>query len=214
MKFGTEMEETERTMAISAQQVKNLRDKTGAGMMDCKRALQETNGDIDEAVEVLRKQGMAKAEKRSGREANEGVITSYIHPGGRIGVLLELNCETDFVAKTDEFQDLAYDLAMQIAAMNPLAMDRERMDDTLVEKEKAILKEQALQEGKPEHIAEKIIEGRLEKFFKEVTLLEQPFIKDTDKSVEQLIKEAVAKLGENIAVNRYVRYELGETSEE
>jgi len=208
------MEETERTMAISAQQVKELRDKTGAGMMDCKRALQETNGDIDEAVEVLRKRGMAKAEKRAGREANEGVITSYIHPGGRIGVLLELNCETDFVAKTDEFQDLAYDLAMQIAAMNPLAIDRDRMDDTVVEKEKAIFKEQASQEGKPEHIVEKIIDGRLEKFFKEVTLLEQPFIKDTDKSVDQLINEAVAKLGENIAVNRYVRYELGEDSTE
>ncbi len=201
-------------MGISADQVKQLRDKTGAGMMDCKRALQEADGDMDAAVEILRKQGMAKAEKRSGREVNEGVITSYIHPGGRIGVLLELNCETDFVAKTDDFQDLAMDIAMQIAAMSPVAIERDDVDKTLVEKEKTILEEQARQEGKPDHIVEKIVEGRLDKFFNEIALLEQPFIKDTDKSVEQLITEGIAKLGENISVNRFVRYELGEDSEE
>lgn len=201
-------------MAISAQQVKELRDKTGAGMMDCKRALEESDGDMEKAVEVLRKQGIAKAEKKSGRTANEGLITSYIHPGGRIGVLLEINCETDFVAKTDDFQNLANDIAMQIAAMSPLALSREDVDDEVVEKEKSIYKEQALQEGKPEHIVDKIITGRLEKFYSEVTLLEQPFVKDTDKSVNQLITEAVTKLGENIAVSRFVRYELGENSEE
>jgi len=201
-------------MAISASEVKKLRDKTGAGMMACKRALEESDGDVEKAIEVLRKQGMAKAEKRAGREANEGVITSYIHPGGRIGVLLELNCETDFVAKTDDFQTLSDNIAMQVAAMSPIAVDRDGVDETLVEKEKAIYKEQALQEGKPEHIVEKIVDGRIDKFFSEVTLLEQPFIKDTDKSVEQLISEAVSKLGENITVNRFVRYELGEDSEE
>jgi len=200
-------------MAISAQQVKELRDNTGAGMMDCKHALEESDGDMEKAVEVLRKQGIAKAEKKSGRTANEGLITSYIHPGGRIGVLLELNCETDFVAKTDDFQSLANDIAMQIAAMSPMALSREDVDDEMVEKEKNIYKEQALQEGKPEHIVDKIITGRLEKFYAEVTLLEQPFVKDTDKSVNQLITEAVTKLGENIAVSRFVRYELGENSE-
>lgn len=200
-------------MAISAQQVKELRDKTGAGMMDCKRALEEANGDMEKAVDVLRKKGVAKAEKKSSRAANEGLITSYIHPGGRIGVLLEINCETDFVAKTDDFQNLANDIAMQIAAMSPLALSRDDVDETVIEKEKDIYKEQALQEGKPEHIVDKIINGRLEKFYSQVTLLEQPFVKDTDKSVSELITEAVAKLGENIAVSRFVRYELGENSE-
>ncbi|MBD3274939.1 MAG: translation elongation factor Ts [Candidatus Marinimicrobia bacterium] len=201
-------------MGISAQEVKKLRDKTGAGMMDCKKALQESDGDLDKATDILRRQGIAKAEKKSGRTANEGQIASYIHPGGRIGVMLEINCETDFVAKTDDFQNLANDVAMQIAAMSPVAVDREDIDETLIEKEKTIYHEQAKDEGKPEHIIEKIVDGRLEKYFAEVVLLEQPFVKDTDKTIGQLITDAVAKLGENISVNRFVRYELGEDGEE
>ena len=201
-------------MGISAQEVKKLRDKTGAGMMDCKKALQESDGDLDKATDILRRQGIAKAEKKSGRTANEGQIASYIHPGGRIGVMLEINCETDFVAKTDDFQNLANDVAMQIAAMSPVAVDREDIDTALIEKEKTIYHEQAKDEGKPEHIIEKIVDGRLEKYFAEVVLLEQPFVKDTDKTIGQLITDAVAKLGENISVNRFVRYELGEDGEE
>jgi len=201
-------------MGISAQEVKKLRDKTGAGMMDCKKALQEADGDLDKATDILRRQGIAKAEKKSGRTANEGQIASYIHPGGRIGVMLEINCETDFVAKTDDFQNLANDVAMQIAAMSPVAVDREDIDDALIEREKTIFQEQAKDEGKPDHIIEKIVDGRLEKYFAEVVLLEQPFVKDTDKSIGQLITDAVAKLGENISVNRFVRYELGEDGEE
>lgn len=201
-------------MGISAQEVKKLRDKTGAGMMDCKKALQESDGDLDKATDILRRQGIAKAEKKSGRTANEGQIASYIHPGGRIGVMLEINCETDFVAKTDDFQNLANDVAMQIAAMSPVAVDREDIDDALIEKERTIYHEQAKDEGKPEHIIEKIVDGRLEKYFAEVVLLEQPFVKDTDKTIGQLITDAVAKLGENISVNRFVRYELGEDGEE
>jgi len=201
-------------MAISAQEVKELRDKTGAGMMDCKRALEEAGGDMETAVEMLRKQGIAKAEKKSGREANEGQVTSYIHPGGRIGVLLEVNCETDFVAKTDDFQELSNDIAMQIAAMNPVAVEREDVDETLIDKEKKLYREQAIQEGKPEHIIDKIVDGRMDKFFSEVVLLEQPFVKDNDKTIEEIVTEAVATLGENISVNRFVRFELGETSEE
>jgi elongation factor Ts len=201
-------------MGISAQEVKKLRDKTGAGMMDCKKALQESDGDLDKATDILRRQGIAKAEKKSGRTANEGQIASYIHPGGRIGVMLEINCETDFVAKTDDFQNLANDVAMQIAAMSPVAVDREDIDDALIEKEKTIYHEQAKDEGKPEHIIEKIVDGRLEKYYAEVVLLEQPFVKDTDKTIGQLITDAVAKLGENISVNRFVRYELGEDGEE
>jgi len=201
-------------MGISAQEVKKLRDRTGAGMMDCKKALQEADGDMDQAVELLRKQGIAKAEKKSSRSANEGLVTSYIHPGGRIGVLLEINCETDFVAKTDDFQQLANDVAMQIAAMSPIAVQREDIDSPLIEKERKLYKEQALDEGKPEHIVEKIVDGRIEKYFSEVVLLEQPFVKETDKSVQELITDAVATLGENISVNRFVRYELGENSSE
>ncbi|MBS1271516.1 MAG: Elongation factor Ts [Candidatus Marinimicrobia bacterium] len=201
-------------MAISAQEVKKLRDKTGAGMMDCKKALQEADGDMDAAVEALRKHGIAKAEKKSGRTANEGRVTSYIHPGGRIGVLLEVNCETDFVAKTDDFQELTNDIAMQIAAMNPVAVTREEVDETLIEKEKKLYRDQAEQEGKPDHVIEKIVDGRMDKFFSEVVLLEQPFVKDNDKTIEQIVTEAVATLGENISVNRFVRYELGENSEE
>jgi len=201
-------------MSISAQEVKTLRDRTGAGMMDCKKALQKADGDMDEAVEYLRKQGVAKAEKKSGREANEGRITSYIHPGGRIGVLLELNCETDFVAKTDDFNELAKDIAMQIAAMDPVAVSREELDDSLIEKEKKLYREQAVDEGKPEHVLDQIIEGKLEKYFSEVVLLEQPFVKDNDKTIEQLVTDSIAKLGENISVSRFSRFELGEDSAE
>jgi len=201
-------------MGISAQEVKKLRDRTGAGMMDCKKALQETDGDMDKAVEILRKQGIAKAEKKSSRSANEGLITSYIHPGGRIGVLLEVNCETDFVAKTEDFQALTNDIAMQIAAMSPIAVSRDEIDQTLIEKERKLYREQALDEGKPEHIIDKIVDGRIEKYFTEVVLLEQPFVKDTDKSVQDLITESVATLGENISVSRFIRYELGENSSE
>lgn len=201
-------------MGISAQEVKKLRDKTGAGMMDCKKALQESDGDMDKAMDILKRQGIAKAEKKSSRTANEGRITSYIHPGGRIGVLLELNCETDFVAKTDDFQNLANDIAMQIAAMSPIAVDREEVDQALIDKERTIYSEQAKEEGKPEHIIEKIVDGRIEKYFSEIVLTEQAFVKDTDKSVGDLITDSVAKLGENISISRFVRYELGEDSEE
>lgn len=201
-------------MGISAQEVKTLRDRTGAGMMDCKKALQKADGDMDEAIEFLRKQGAAKAEKKAGREANEGRVTSYIHPGGRIGVLLELNCETDFVAKTDDFGELAKDIAMQIAAMDPLAVSREGLDEKLIEKERKLFREQAVDEGKPDHIIDKIVEGKLEKYYSEVVLLEQPFVKDNDKTIKQLLTDSVATLGENISISRFARFELGEDSSE
>ncbi|WP_227766630.1 translation elongation factor Ts [Zhaonella formicivorans] len=195
---------------ISANQVKELRERTGAGMMDCKKALSETNGDMEKAIEYLREKGLAAAAKRAGRIATEGLVEAYIHGGGRIGVLLELNCETDFVAKTDEFKELAKDIAMQVAASKPEYVSREQVPQEEIEKEKNILRAQALNEGKPEKIVEKMVEGRIEKFFKEVCLLEQPFIKDPDKTVQQLITEKIAKIGENISVRRFVRYELGE----
>ncbi len=197
-------------MAVDAKLVKKLRELTGAGMLDCKKALEETGGDIEAAVELLRKKGIAKAAKKAGRETKEGLIHSYIHAGGRIGVLLELNCETDFVARNELFKELANELAMQIAAMRPKWVKREDVPKEIVEKEGEIAREAALAEGKPEHIAEKIAEGKLEKFFKEVCLLEQPYIKDDKKTVEELIKEYIAKLGENIQVKRFCRYELGE----
>lgn len=195
---------------ISANLVKELRERTGAGMMDCKKALEEANGDIEKAIEILREKGLAAAAKRAGRITAEGLVEAYIHGGGRIGVLLEINCETDFVAKTEEFKELAKDIAMQIAASKPLYVSREEVPEEVVEKEKSILRAQALNEGKPEKIVEKMVEGRIEKFYKEVCLLEQPFIKDPDKSVQQLITEKIAKIGENISVRRFVRYELGE----
>lgn len=195
---------------INANQVKELRERTGAGMMDCKKALSETNGDMEKAIEYLREKGLAAAAKRAGRIATEGLVEAYIHGGGRIGVLLELNCETDFVAKTDEFKELAKDIAMQVAASKPEYVSREQVPQEEIEKEKNILRAQALNEGKPEKIVEKMVEGRIEKFFKEVCLLEQPFIKDPDKTVQQLITEKIAKIGENISVRRFVRYELGE----
>jgi elongation factor Ts len=199
-------------MTIDAKTVKELRDKTGAGMMDCKRALVETAGDLDKAVDYLRKAGIAKAEKKGSRTAKEGLVFAYIHHGGRLGVLVELNCETDFVAKTDGFEDLAHNIAMQIAATNPLAIRREDLDPNLIEREKNIYLEQAKASGKPENIIEKMVTGRLEKYFQDVCLLEQPFIKDPDRKVQDLLTEAVATLGENIVLNRFTRFAIGEES--
>ena len=200
-------------MTINAKIVKELRDKTGAGMMDCKNALKETQGDLEKAVDHLRKTGIAKAEKKGERTAKEGLIFSYIHHGGRLGVLVELNCETDFVAKTDGFSDLAHSLAMQIAATNPLSIKRDDVDKSLLEREKAIFSEQAKESGKPENILDKIVEGRVEKFFAESCLLEQQFIKDPERKVIDLLTEAVATLGENIIINRFTRYAIGESSD-
>ena len=195
---------------IKASDVKELREKTGAGMMDCKNALVETNGDMDEAIKVLREKGLASAAKKAGRIAAEGVVESYIHMGGKIGVLVEVNCETDFVAKTPAFQEMVKDIAMQIAASNPLFLSAEEVSEDDINNEKEILRAQALNEGKPEKIVDKMVEGRIKKYFKEVCLLEQPFIKDTDKTVNDLVTEKIAEIGEKIAVRRFVRYEMGE----
>ncbi|HHJ52248.1 MAG TPA: translation elongation factor Ts [Caldithrix abyssi] len=195
---------------ITAAMVKELRDKSGAGMMDCKRALQESEGDFDKALEILRKKGIAKAAKRAGREVNEGIVTSYIHPGSKLGVLVEINCETDFVANTDEFKQFAKNVAMHIAASSPLAVRREDLDAETVEKEKNIFREQALESGKPEHIVDKIIEGRLEKYFQEVCLLEQPYVRDPDKTIQDLLTETIAKVGENVNIKRFARFRIGE----
>tara|TARA_B100001142_G_scaffold314528_1_gene352133 strand:- start:978 stop:1601 length:624 start_codon:yes stop_codon:yes gene_type:complete len=199
-------------MTINAKIVKELRDKTGAGMMDCKNALKETKGDLEKAVDHLRKSGIAKAEKKGERTAKEGLVFSYIHHGGRLGVLVELNCETDFVAKTDGFSDLAHNLAMQIAATNPLSIKREDIDSSLLEREKAIFSDQAKESGKPENILDKIVEGRVEKFYAESCLLEQQFIKNPERKVVDLLTEAIATLGENIFINRFTRYAIGESS--
>ncbi|MBP2642452.1 MAG: Elongation factor Ts [Firmicutes bacterium] len=195
---------------ITAEMVKELRERTGAGMMDCKKALTETQGDMDKAVDFLREKGLAAAAKRAGKVAAEGVIEAYIHGGGRIGVLLELNCETDFVAKTDDFKALARDIAMQVAASNPSYVRKEEVPAEVLEHEREVLRAQALNEGKPANIAEKMVQGRVEKYYKEVCLLEQPYIKDPDKTVSQLISEKIAKIGENISVRRFVRYQVGE----
>lgn len=198
-------------MQISASMVKELRDRTGAGMMDCKRALQKTDGNIEKAIDHLRKTGIAKAEKKVDRKAKEGTIYSYIHPGNKLGSLVEINCETDFVANTDNFINFVKDIAMQIAASSPLGITRDDISEELVKKEKSIFKEQALKEGKPEHIAEKMITGRIEKFYKESVLLEQAFIKDPDKNIETYLKETIGKLGENITITRFSRFALGES---
>jgi elongation factor Ts len=197
-------------MEITAGLVKELRERTGAGMMDCKKALVAMEGDIEKAIDELRTKGLAKAAKKAGRVASEGVVISYIHGGGRIGVLVEVNCETDFVAKTDEFKQLAYDIAMQIAATNPVCVSREEVPEEMLQREREILRAQALEEGKPEKIVDKMVEGRIEKYYKENCLLEQGFIKDPDKTVQELIHESIAKIGENIAVRRFARFELGE----
>lgn len=198
--------------AISAEMVRDLREKTGAGMMDCKKALQESQGDFDKAVEFLRKQGLATAAKKAGRTAAEGLVEAYIHLGGKIGVLIEVNCETDFVAKNIEFHSLVRDLAMQVAATNPQFVTIEDVPESVANHEKEILKSQALVEGKPAHVVEKMIEGRIQKFFSEVCLIEQPFIKDMDKTIKTLISEHVAKFGENIVVRRFSRFQVGEKS--
>ena len=199
-------------MNIDAKIVKSLRDKTGAGMMDCKKALVETKGNLDKAVDHLRKSGIAKAEKKGERIAKEGLVFSYIHHGGRLGVLVELNCETDFVAKTEGFSDLAHNLAMQVAATNPLSISREDIDNTILEREKAIYSDQAKESGKPENIIDKMVNGRIEKFYAESCLLEQQFIKDPDRKIGDLMTEAVATLGENIVINRFIRFAVGESS--
>lgn len=195
---------------IKASDVKELREKTGAGMMDCKNALVKADGNMEEAVKALREKGLASAAKKAGRIAAEGVVESYIHMGGKIGVLLEVNCETDFVAKTDAFLAFVKDVAMQIAASNPLYLSAEDVPADAIEKEKEILRAQALNEGKPEKIVEKMVEGRIKKYYKEVCLLEQPFVKDTDKTISQLVTEKIAEIGEKIAIRRFTRYEMGE----
>jgi elongation factor Ts len=197
-------------MAITAQQVKELRDRTGAGMLECKRALEESDGNLEVAIDILRAKGAAKAAKRAGREAREGAIGSYIHMGGRIGVLVEVNCETDFVARTEDFQTLVRDLAMHVAAANPLAVSADEIDREIVERERAIFAEQVKQEGKPEHIRDRIVDGKLKKFFEDNALLNQAFVRDPDKTVEQLLTEVSARTGENIRVRRFTRYSLGE----
>lgn len=199
---------------ITSALIKELREMTGAGLMDCKKALKEVDGELDKATDFLRKKGLAKAAKKAGRAATEGAVLSYIHSNGRVGVLLEVNCETDFVAKTDGFKTFCSDVAMQIAAMSPEAVRREDMDVAAVEKERVLLREKALGEGKPEKIVDKIVDGQINKFFNERVLLEQVFVKnDADNSkrtIEGLQKEMVAKLGENIQIRRFSRYELGE----
>jgi len=195
---------------ITAQMVKELRERTGAGMMDCKKALEATGGDIEKAIDELRTKGLAKAAKKAGRIASEGVVMSYIHGGGRIGVLVEVNCETDFVAKTDEFKELAHNIAMQIAASNPTYINREEVPQAVLDHEKEVLRAQALEEGKPEKVVDKMVEGRLEKFFKENCLLEQPYIKDPDKTVQQVVLETISRIGENINIRRFARFEVGE----
>ena len=198
-------------MAVSASDVKALREATGAGMMDCKKALTEADGNMEKATEILREKGLAAAAKKSGRIAAEGVVASYIHMGGRIGVLeSEVNCETDFVAKTDQFQSFVRDIAMQIAASNPLYLSSEEVPQDTIDKEKEILRIQAINEGKPEKIVNNMVEGRIKKYFKEVCLLDQPFVKDPDKSIADYVKEQIAALGENITIRRFTRYEMGE----
>ena len=195
---------------ITAGMVKELRERTGAGMMDCKKALNETEGNIEKAIDYLREKGLASAAKKASRVAAEGLVESYIHGGGRIGVLLEINCETDFVAKTEGFKTLVKDIAMQIAAANPLYVSREEVPESMIEHEKEVLRAQALNEGKPANIVEKMIVGRIEKYYKEICLLEQNFIKDPDKTITQLVTENIAKIGENISVRRFTRYQMGE----
>ena len=197
-------------MEVTASMVKDLREQTGAGMMDCKKALTETEGNIEKAVDFLREKGLAPAAKKAGRVAAEGVVETYVHGGGRIGVMVEINCETDFVAKTDDFKSLAHDIALQIAAKNPMVVRREEVSEEVLEHEREVLRAQALNEGKPANIVEKMIVGRIEKYYKEICLMEQEFIKDPDKTISQLINEKIAKIGENITVRRFTVYQLGE----
>ena len=197
-------------MEITATQVKELRNRTGIGMMDCKAALIESAGDIDKAIEILRKKGKAKAEKKADRDVSEGVIWSYIHPGNKIGVMVEVNCETDFVAKNEGFLEFVKDIAMHIAATNPAAIRREEIDAELVAKEREIYMEQARSQNKPEHILERIVDGKLEKFYQESCLLEQAFVKDPQKTIKDYLTETIARIGENINIARFVRFQIGE----
>jgi elongation factor Ts len=201
-------------MEITAELVKKLREKTGVGLMDCKDALKQSAGDMEKAIEHLREKGLAKLQKRMGKLASEGLVASYIHTGGKIGAMVEVNCETDFVANTKEFQDFVKDIAMQITASNPLYIKREDITEEVKEKEKNIYRKQALESGKPEKIVDKIAEGKMEKFYQEVCLIEQSFIKNPDLTVKELLEELVIKLGENIVIRRFVRFQLGETLEE
>jgi elongation factor Ts len=195
---------------ITANDVKELRERTGVGMMDCKKALVECEGNIEKAIDYLREKGLAAAAKKAGRIAAEGVVESYIHMGGRIGVLIEVNCETDFVAKTDEFKSFVKDMAMQVAASKPLYVRKEEVPMGEIEKEKEILRAQALNEGKPEKIVDRMVEGRIDKYYSQVCLMEQEFIKDTDKKVKDIVTEKIARIGENISIRRFTRYEMGE----
>jgi len=199
-------------MEISAVMVKELREKTGAGIMDCKEALAASEGAIEDAVDYLRKKGLQAAEKRSSRATREGVVHSYIHGGGRLGVLVEVNCETDFVARTDDFQELCRDLGMQIAASNPQYVSIDQVPADAVAKERGILEEQAKQSGRPDNVIAKIVDGRMQKYYQDVCLLEQPFVKDTDKTVNDVLRDNIAKLGENISVARFARFVLGDAS--
>jgi elongation factor Ts len=196
-------------MAISADQVRALREHTGAGMMQCKKALEETGGDLEKAVEYLRKSGMAAAEKKVGRSTGQGIVHAYIHPGGRVGVLVEVDCETDFVARTEDFQQFVHDVALHVAAAAPIAVSREEVDPQVVQSERAIYEEQARASGKPEGVWPKIVQGRMEKFFEEYVLLEQPFVKDPDRKIRDLLTSLIAKLGENMVIKRFIRYQIG-----
>jgi elongation factor Ts len=196
-------------MNITSQMVKDLRDKTAAGMMDCKKALTETNGDMEKAVDLLRQKGLAVAAKRAGRATSEGVIETYIHAGGKLGVMVELGCETDFVAKTDSFREFARDVAMHIAAANPVAITREDVPDTVINREKEIYIQQAIDSGKPANIAEKMVAGKIEKFMAEICLLEQKYVKNQDLSIQDLLNEVVGKMGENISIKRFARFQVG-----
>ncbi len=197
-------------MSVDAKIVKELRDKTGAGMMDCKTALAEAEGDMEKAIDYLRTKGLAAAKKKAGRATNEGLVYSYIHPGGKVGVLVEISCETDFVARTDEFQTFCKDVAMHVAAASPLALDKDGLDPALVDREREIAKQQAIESGKPDNIAEKIVEGRVGKYYKEVCLLEQAFVKDPNMTVKDLVDTTIGSLGENMGIRRFVRFQLGD----
>jgi elongation factor Ts len=204
--------ENEGTMQVTADLVKELRERTGAPMMDCKRALVESEADIEKAIDLLRKQGMATAAKKAGRHAGEGVVGSYIHAGGKIGVLVEVNCETDFVARTDDFQALVKDVAMHVAAADPRFVHRDEVTPEVLAQEREIYREQALTSGKPENIVDRIVDGKMEKYYAENVLLEQPFIKNPDVTVEQMVAEKIGKLGENIQVRRFARFQVSEGS--
>jgi len=196
---------------INAAMVKQLREKTGAGMMDCKNALSEVEGDVEKAIELLRKKGLATAQKRAGRTLSEGMVQSYIHMTGKLGVLVEVNCETDFVAKNEDFQEFTKNIAMHIAATNPLGISPEDISQEIIEKEKEIYRAQALDMGKPENVVDKIVEGKLKKFYQENCLLNQPYVRDTDISIADLLNQMIAKIGENISIKRFVRYQIGES---